>query len=55
MYATSSTATAAAWYLMMIVHESGHVLAAWASGGRVARVILHPFALPAQGTIRRDS
>jgi hypothetical protein len=29
---------------MMIVHESGHVLAAWASGGRVARVILHPFA-----------
>ena len=27
---------------MMIVHEFGHVLAAWASGGTVAKVVLHP-------------
>lgn len=38
------TASAAAWYAMMVVHESGHVLAAWMSGGRVSRVILHPLA-----------
>lgn len=25
-----------AWYLMMLVHELGHVLAAMVSGGRVA-------------------
>lgn len=30
------------WYAMMIVHESGHMLAAWLSGGRVARVVLEP-------------
>jgi hypothetical protein len=29
---------------MMIVHELGHVLAAWASAGTVARVVLHPLA-----------
>ncbi len=29
---------------MMIVHECGHVLAAWATGGRVTRVVLHPLA-----------
>ena len=27
---------------MMIVHEFGHVLAAWTSGGTVAKVVLHP-------------
>ena len=27
---------------MMVVHELGHVLAAWASGGTVAKVVLHP-------------
>lgn len=36
------SAGTAAWYAMMIVHESGHVLAAGLSGGRVARVVLHP-------------
>jgi len=34
---------AASWYGMMVVHESGHVLAAWLSGGRVSGVVLHPF------------
>lgn len=29
---------------MMVVHESGHVLAAWLSGGRVTGVVLHPLA-----------
>ena len=32
----------ASWFGMMIVHESGHVLAAWLSGGRVERVVLDP-------------
>ncbi len=30
------------WYGFMAVHESGHVLAAWVSGGSVERVVLHP-------------
>jgi hypothetical protein len=30
------------WYAFMAVHESGHVLAAWVSGGSVERVVLHP-------------
>lgn len=34
----------ASWYGMMIVHESGHVLGAWLTGGRVAEVVLHPLA-----------
>lgn len=33
---------AACWYAFMAVHESGHVLGAWVSGGTVERVILHP-------------
>ena len=33
---------AACWYAFMAVHESGHVLAAWISGGTVQRVVLHP-------------
>lgn len=36
------TTAAASWYGMMVVHESGHVLAAWSSGGQVARVVLDP-------------
>ncbi|MFM9996819.1 MAG: hypothetical protein ACKVU4_13585 [Phycisphaerales bacterium] len=32
----------ACWYPMTAVHESGHVLHAWLSGGRVERVVLHP-------------
>jgi hypothetical protein len=30
---------------MQAVHELGHVLTAWATGGKVARVILHPLAI----------
>ncbi len=33
------------WLGMMAVHELGHVLAAWGSGGVVARVDLHPLGL----------
>lgn len=32
------------WLLMMAVHEFGHVLHAWFSGGKVERVVLHPLA-----------
>ncbi|MFN0137981.1 MAG: hypothetical protein ACKVS9_17905 [Phycisphaerae bacterium] len=38
----AAPATVAAWLAMMIVHESGHINAAWLSGGAVARVVLHP-------------
>jgi len=30
---------------MQIVHEFGHVLGAWVSGGDVARVVLHPLVI----------
>ncbi|WP_139228397.1 hypothetical protein [Planctomicrobium piriforme] len=33
---------AVCWLGMQIVHESGHVLAAWATGGSVVAVDLHP-------------
>ncbi len=33
------------WLGMMAVHELGHVLAAWTSGGIVAHVDLHPLGL----------
>jgi hypothetical protein len=33
------------WLAMMAVHESGHVLHAWLSGGRVERVVLHPLTI----------
>ncbi|MBN2473716.1 MAG: M50 family metallopeptidase [Pirellulales bacterium] len=32
------------WLAMMVVHESGHVLHAWLSGGSVERIVLHPAA-----------
>ncbi|HOB76642.1 MAG TPA: hypothetical protein PKG54_19200 [Phycisphaerae bacterium] len=32
------------WFAMQVVHELGHVVGAWCSGGTVARVILHPWA-----------
>jgi len=35
----------AAWLGMQAVHELGHVLAAWLTGGTVQRVVLHPFAI----------
>jgi hypothetical protein len=36
---------ASAWLSMQLVHEFGHVLAAWATGGTVQRVIFHPLAI----------
>jgi len=30
------------WLGMQAIHELGHVLAAWATGGNVVRVVLHP-------------
>jgi hypothetical protein len=33
------------WLSFMVVHEFGHVLAAWFSGGSVARVVLHPLQI----------
>ncbi|MFO0967773.1 MAG: hypothetical protein U0793_19600 [Gemmataceae bacterium] len=35
----------ASWLGMQAVHELGHVLGAWVSGGRVARVVLHPLTI----------
>jgi hypothetical protein len=32
------------WLLMQVLHEAGHVLTAWATGGEVERVVLHPLA-----------
>src|SRR3954465_3741643 len=33
------------WLAMQAVHESGHVLGAWLTGGRVARVVLNPLPI----------
>jgi hypothetical protein len=33
------------WLGMQAIHEFGHVLAAWATGGNVVRVALHPVAI----------
>ena len=33
------------WLGMQAVHESGHVLGAWVTGGRVARVVLNPLTI----------
>ncbi len=32
------------WLGMMIVHELGHVIGAWMSGGNVEKVVLHPLS-----------
>lgn len=32
------------WLVMMAVHEFGHVVNAWLSGGTVERVVVHPLA-----------
>lgn len=39
------TMLANAWLLMQAVHEFGHVLAAWLTGGEVAQVVLHPLTI----------
>ena len=33
------------WLGMQAIHESGHVLGAWLTGGQVTRVVLHPFTI----------
>jgi hypothetical protein len=33
------------WYGMMAIHELGHVIGAWLTGGVVERVVLHPLAI----------
>ncbi|MAT13882.1 MAG: hypothetical protein CMJ46_01270 [Planctomyces sp.] len=33
------------WLGMMIVHESGHIVLAWMTGGTVEKVVLHPLAI----------
>jgi hypothetical protein len=33
------------WLMMQAVHEFGHVLAAWLTGGSVERVVLHPLTI----------
>lgn len=35
----------ASWLGMQVVHELGHVLGAWLTGGTVAKVVLHPLAI----------
>lgn len=37
--------TVASWYGMQAVHELGHVLGAWVTGGTVQRVVLHPLQI----------
>lgn len=34
-----------AWLGMQLVHELGHVLAAWITGGSVQRVVFHPLTI----------
>lgn len=33
------------WLGMQAVHESGHVVAAWLTGGQVTKVVLHPLTI----------
>jgi hypothetical protein len=40
-----ASALALCWLGMQIVHEFGHVLAAWGSGEEVYRVVLHPLTI----------
>lgn len=35
----------ASWLGMQAVHELGHVIGAWVSGGRVAKVVLYPLTI----------
>jgi hypothetical protein len=43
--AKAAAALLIAWFVMQIVHECGHVLAAWLTGGTVERVVLHPLSI----------
>jgi len=33
------------WFGMQAVHEFGHVLGAWLTGGKVAKIVLHPLTI----------
>ena len=33
------------WLLMQILHEAGHILHAWFSGGNINKVVLHPLSI----------
>jgi hypothetical protein len=33
------------WLAMQVVHEAGHMLHAWLTGGKVTRVVLHPLEI----------
>jgi hypothetical protein len=35
----------ASWLGMQAIHECGHVIGAWLTGGRVERVVLHPLTI----------
>jgi hypothetical protein len=37
-----AAALLSSWFGMQAVHELGHVLGAWLTGGKVQRVVLHP-------------
>src|SRR5689334_21467029 len=37
--------TAFSWLAFMVVHEFGHVMTVWVSGGSVSRVVLHPMQI----------
>jgi hypothetical protein len=43
--AVAAAALLVAWFAMQAVHECGHVLAAWLTGGTVQRVVLHPLSI----------
>jgi hypothetical protein len=43
------------WLGMQAVHESGHVLGAWITGGSVARVVLHPLTISRTDLVHNPS
>jgi hypothetical protein len=40
-----SSTLVASWLGMQAVHELGHIIGAWATGGEFANVVLHPMAI----------
>jgi hypothetical protein len=45
VHQTVLIASTLSWLAMMALHEFGHVLGAWLTGGRVAKVVLHPLSI----------
>lgn len=39
------SAVLGSWLGMQAIHETGHVLGTWLTGGQVARVVLHPLTI----------